>query len=107
MDQRAYQSSSDQEIDDVHVLVSCNGIHDIEDVFHCAESQTNQDAEDDQVAWVGLFVCYVYIVSCWIFHIFFRIGGDDVVEEQDVDPYDESSVCDGDEEQWSDKEYLP
>ena len=92
MDQCAHQSSPYQHVDEVYASVGHRRIDDIEHILYGAESQSDQDTEKDQIAFVGLFACQEHIIPCGIFHILLCICGYQIIEQQDVDAGKHPSV---------------
>lgn len=71
-------------------------ISEIEKIFYHTKSQSYQDTIKNEISEIVLSVFFEEdIVSRWIFQIFFSIGRDDEIEDEDVDAEQISPIADG------------
>ena len=92
VDQCTHQSSTDEDIQNIYILIIHYIIDDIKHILYSAESQSDQNTENNQIAFIGLFAGKKHIIPHGIFHILFCIRGYQIIEEQDVDPGKHPSV---------------
>jgi len=74
-------------------------ISQIQQIFCHTKSKSYKDTKKNQIPEIVSFFFEEEIISRWVFEIFFSVCRDKVVEDEDIDAEQVSSVADGHEKQ--------
>lgn len=106
VEQWADDSSADQHLKNIHLIMLQKIYGDVEDVFDQAEAERDEDTEEDKVSCVYPFLFIQEIIPCIVFEILLCICGDQEEYQDRTHAQYVAAIADCEEKQGSDQDGL-